>query len=230
MTLQPAALTPYQIPIQTRLARAIMRPTFRCIFYLLGRIHIYGKQNVPREGGYLIAINHVSLFDPPFAMAFWPTCPEAVGAIEIWSKPGQGSLARWYGGIPVHRGEYDRQLVEKMLAALESGHPLLIAPEGGRSHAPGLRRGLPGVAYAMDQARVPVVPVGITGTTDDFFEKGIHGKRPTVEMNIGKPLTLPPIQGSGESRRASRQHNVDIIMGEIASLLPEEYRGVYGKP
>jgi 1-acyl-sn-glycerol-3-phosphate acyltransferase len=217
----------YQVPFKNRLARAFIRPVFRGLYHLLARIRITGKENIPKKGAYIIAMNHVSTYDPPFIVAFWPHCPEAIGAAEIWSRPGQGVLARLYGGIPVHRGQYDRRLIETMVAALNSGRPLVIAPEGGRSHTPGLRCGLPGVVHAMDQARVPVVPVGITGTTDDFFSRAIHGERPLLEMNIGKPIILPPIEGGGEKRRLARQGNVDLIMRQIAALLPEEYRGVY---
>jgi 1-acyl-sn-glycerol-3-phosphate acyltransferase len=114
-----------------------------------------------------------------------------------------------------------------MIAALNSGRPLVIAPEGGRSHTPGLRCGLPGIVHAMDQAHVPVISVGVVGTTDDFFSRAIHGERPLLVMNIGNPIILPPIEGSGEKRRLARQRNVELIMRQIAFLLPEEYRGVY---
>jgi 1-acyl-sn-glycerol-3-phosphate acyltransferase len=217
----------YRVPFKNRFARALLRPTFRGLFHILARIHITGKENIPQKGPYIIAMNHVSTYDPPLVVAFWPHTPEVVGAVEIWSRPGQGVLARLYGGIPVHRGQYDRKLMETMIAALNSGRPLVIAPEGGRSHTPGLRCGLPGIVHAMDQAHVPVISVGVVGTTDDFFSRAIHGERPLLVMNIGNPIILPPIEGSGEKRRLARQRNVELIMRQIAFLLPEEYRGVY---
>ena len=221
----------YHVPWQNRLARAILRPSFRTLFHLLARVKIVGRENVPATGAYLIAINHVSIFDPPFIIAFWPVCPEALGAIEIWSKPGQAPLARFYGGIPVHRNQYDRQVINQMLAVLNSGRPLVIAPEGERSHVPGLLPGQPGIAYAVDRANVPVVPVGIVGTTEDFFQQAkgriARPDRPLLEIRIGKPQMLPPINGSGAERRAARQYNVDRVMCMIAELLPEDYRGVY---
>lgn len=219
----------YRVPIYTRLLRSLMRPLFRGVFHFLSRVTITGRENVPRTGPYLIAINHVSLYEAPFMLAFWPTAPEAVGAVDIWSRRGQSTLARLYGGIPVHRGQIDRRLVETMLAALRSGRPLLIAPEGGRSHTPGLRRALPGVAYVIDQAGVPVVPVGLVGTTDDFLTSALRGNRPQLEMRIGKPVCLPPVVGKGEERRFQRQQNSDLIMRHIAALLPSEYQGVYGE-
>lgn len=221
--------TPYRVPLHIRFSRAVLRPIFRGLFHILSRVRIVGLEHVPREGSYLIAINHVSLFEPPFILAFWPRIPEAAGAVDIWERPGQNWLARLYGGIPVHRGEYDRQLITKLLDVLASGKSLLLAPEGGRSHEKGMRRALPGVAYLADQAHVPIIPVGIVGTADDFLERALHGKRPTIEMRIGRPFTLPPIQGRGEERRLARQENADLIMMHIAELLPPEYHGVYAR-
>jgi 1-acyl-sn-glycerol-3-phosphate acyltransferase len=196
---------------------------------LLSRVHITGKENVPESGAYLITINHVSLFEPPFALAFWPKAAEGAGAVDIWGRTGQSLLVRLYGGIPVHRGEYDRELIDTMLGVLKSGRPLLIAPEGGRTHTTAMRRALPGTAYLADLAGVPVVPVGIVGTSDDFLERALHGHRPEIEMRIGPPFILPPIAGRGEERRSARQRNADLIMRKIAALLPPEYHGVYAE-
>jgi 1-acyl-sn-glycerol-3-phosphate acyltransferase len=217
----------YTLASSTRFNRLWLRLFFRGLFHILGKVRVTGKENVPANGPYIVAINHISLFDPPFVVAFWPTALEAVGAVEIWEKPGQGALARWYGGIQVHRGEYDRQLIETILAALHSGYSLLIAPEGGRSHKPGMQRGKAGLAYIVDKTGVPVIPVGIFGSTDDFLDQALHAKHPPLEMRIGKPIYLPPLTGKGPERHASLQRNVDQIMIAIASLLPPDYRGVY---
>lgn len=221
--MQPA----YRVPLRIRLSRTIMRPIFRGLFHVLSRVKVSGKENVPASGPYLIAINHVSLFEPPFILAFWPMAPEAVGAVDIWKRRGQASLVRLYGGIQVHRGEFDRRLLDTMQAVFKTGKPLLIAPEGGRSHTPGMRRALPGAAYAVSKAGVPVVPVGISGATDDFLKNGLHGKRPSIEMRIGAPFHLPQVNERGDTRRLALQNNADLIMYRIAELLPEEYRGVY---
>ena len=219
----------YHVPLHTRLVRAVFRPVFRALFHLLSDVKIVGKENVPKNGAYLIAVNHVSLFEPPFAMSFWPIAVEGAGAVDIWDRTGQSLLVRWYGGIPVHRGEYDRKLIDTLRSVLESGRPLLIAPEGGRTHTPAMRRALPGAAYVADLADVPVVPVGIIGTADDYLDRALHGDRPKIEMRIGKPFVLPPIAGKGEQRRLARQKNADLIMYKIAELLPPEYHGVYSQ-
>ena len=217
----------YQVSRRVRLFRWLARPAFRGLYHILGPVKITGVENVPRQGAYLIVTNHISLYDPPFVVAFWPVAPEGIGAVDIWQRTGQSTLVRYYGGIPVHRGEYDRQMIEKLIAVLDSGRPLLISPEGGRSHTPGMRRASPGVAYLVEKAGVPVVPVGVVGTTDDYLERALHGKRPLLEMHIGVPFRLEGAQASGLVRRVVRQRNADRIMLHIAALLPPDYRGVY---
>ncbi|HLD94579.1 MAG TPA: (d)CMP kinase [Anaerolineales bacterium] len=217
----------YQNPLGVRLFRATFAPLFRLVFLILSRVRIEGKGNIPKSGPYIIAYNHISLFEPPLLLAFWPTFPEAVAGADVLDRPGQRILVRGYGVIPIHRGEYDRQVIQEMMRVLAAGRPLMIAPEGGRSHKPGLRRGFAGVAYIMDRARVPVLPVGISGTSDDFAKRALRGKRPELQIRIGKPFILPLIEGSGEQRRAGRQANADLVMRHIAAQLPEEYWGLY---
>jgi 1-acyl-sn-glycerol-3-phosphate acyltransferase len=211
------------------LARPLIRGLLRLLFLVLAPVRITGKKNVPLRTAYIVAINHVSLFEAPFVGVFWPEQIEALGASDVWQRPGQNILARMWGGIPVHRGEYDRAAMEGVISALRSGYALLIAPEGGRSHVPGMRTAYPGIAYIAEQTGVPVIPVGIVGTTDDFFKKASRGKRPLLEMRIGKPFVLPPVEGKGEARRLARQSNADLVMRHIAGLVPEEYRGVYAE-
>lgn len=218
---------PFKTPLQNRLARLILRPVFRGIFHILSRVTITGLENIPPTGPYLIACNHLSLFEPPFLLSFWPVAPEGVAAVEIWGRIGQSTLVQLYGALQVHRGEYDRKIIDQVMSALDAGRPVAIFPEGGRTHKPGLRQALPGAAFILDKARVPVVPVGIVGSTDDFLYRALHAQRPALEMHIGQPLQMPPLSGKGEDRRIERQKHVDLVMEHIARLLPVEYRGIY---
>jgi 1-acyl-sn-glycerol-3-phosphate acyltransferase len=172
-------------------------------------------------------MNHVSIFDPPLIGAFWPEQLEIIGAADVFDKPGQGLVLKAYGVIPVHRGDYDRALLVKIIHILKSGLPLLIAPEGGRSHVPAMRHALPGVGYIIEQTGVLVVPAALVGTTEDFWQRARRGQRPLLEMRIGKPVQLPEIKVKGSERHQARQQNADLVMRHLAGLLPEEYRGVY---
>ena len=219
----------YHVSLRFKIARPIIKALFRGVFHVLARVKITGKENIPYSNPYVVAINHVSIFDPPLAGAFWPEQLEIIGASDVFAKPGQGQVLKIYGVIPVHRGDYDRSLFTKIISIIKAGHPLLIAPEGGRSHVPAMRRAMPGIAYIIEQTRVPVLPVGLVGTTEDFWQRAKRGKKPPLEMRIGKPITLPPITAIGSEKHAARQRNADLIMSYLAGLLPEEYRGVYAE-
>lgn len=217
----------YRVPLRFRLSRPVLRAVFRGIFHVLGRVTISGRENVPHGGPYVVAINHVSIFDPPLAAAFWPGQLEIIGASDVFEKPGQGQLLRAYGVIPVHRGEYDRALFTRIISVIQAGHPLLIAPEGGRSHVPAMRRARPGIAYIIEQTNVPVVPAALVGTTEDFWQRARRSEKPPLEIRIGKPVTLPRITARGTEKHEARQANADLVMRHLAGLLPEEYRGAY---
>jgi len=219
--------TGYQVSLRFKIIRPLLKIIFRGIFRGLARVKLTGQGNIPRGRPYIAAMNHVSIFDPPFVATFWPEDLEIIGAIDVFGKPGQGQLLRLYGVIPVHRGDYDRSLFTRLISILKSGHPLLIAPEGARSHDTAMRRAKPGIAYLAEKTRVPVLPIGIVGTTEDFWQRARRGERPLLEMHIGKPLTLPPITSQGTEKHTARQRNADLVMSHLAGLLPEEYRGVY---
>lgn len=219
----------YRVPFHSQILRPFMRPFFRMLFLVLGRVQVTGEENVPRRQAYIVAMNHISIFDPPLVVAFWPEALEVVGASDVFEKKGQGLLLKMYGVIPVHRGDYDRVLLDKVLSVLRMGRPLMIAPEGGRSHVPAMRHAKPGIGYIIEHSGVPVVPVGLVGTTDDFWQRSRRGEKPLLEMRIGKRIQFPPVAAKGGERRAVRQKYADLVMSHIAGLLPPEYRGVYAE-
>ncbi len=218
----------YQIALHQRLFRPVLSPLFRFLFRIFGQVTIHGSSNVPAKGPYLVVFNHVSIYDPPLMISFWPTKLEILGATEIWQRPGQSVLARLWGAIPVRRGELDRVAMLRMVSALKDGRPLLVSPEGTRSHTPGMQQAKSGVIYLIEKTGVEIVPVGVVGTTDDFVKRAFTGKHPKLEMNIGPPFRLPEaLNIPGEAPRDTRQRKVDYLMTKIAEQLPETYRGWY---
>jgi 1-acyl-sn-glycerol-3-phosphate acyltransferase len=197
------------------------------LYRAFARVSITGLENVPTSGAYIIAFNHISIFEPPFILTLWPVAPEALGAVEVWREPDKKFLACLYGGIPIDRDQVSREPLLKAVSALRSGFPLMMAPEGRLSWQPGLRRAKWGIAYLAEKSGAVVVPVGIVGSTGDFLKQVLAFKRPILEMRIGKGIVLPPLETITANRRAALLHNSDLVMKAIAALLPPEYRGEY---
>ena len=217
----------YPQPTSLKIRRFFVKRIISGLIRLLFRVEIIGKENIPGDGAYLVSHNHVSIIDPAWVGSWWPTNLEVVGAAELWKRTGQSWVVRSYGTLPVHRGSPERELLRTMTNVLKAGSPLLIAPEGTRSHVAGMVQAQPGIGYLIDQAGAPVLPIGIVGSTDADLKSALKLKRPRMTMRIGKPFTLPPIEGSGAERREARKHNTEIVMLKICELLPEEYWGVY---
>jgi 1-acyl-sn-glycerol-3-phosphate acyltransferase len=217
-------------PWHLRFRRSALRFVFRQIFRAAYRVRMIGKEHIPAAGAYLIAHNHVSIVDPAVIISFWPISVQAIGAAELWHRPGQNWIVQLYGTLPVNRGEMDRQFIEGAVDVLRSGLPLLIAPEGTRSHVPGMKRANPGIAYLVDRAQTPVLPVGVIGNTDENLKLAAKGKRPSLEIRIGPLFHLPPLDGQGTARREARQRNSDLVLARVAALLPEVYQGFYAQP
>jgi 1-acyl-sn-glycerol-3-phosphate acyltransferase len=217
----------YHVPWYNRFARSLILPIFRLLFQTLGKVEAEGYENIPLGKPYVLVFNHVSLYDAPLVVSHWPENLEVLGAVDVWSRPGVDILAKAYGGIPIHRGEVDRTAMNQMLNVLENGIPLMVAPEGGRSHKPGLRIGKPGIAFVNEKMSIPFVPVGVEGTTDDYLSNLIHFRHPHARINIGQAFFIPVEIGADLPRSQRYQAQVDYVMRKIGDLLPAEYRGVY---
>jgi len=203
----------------------LIRIIIRALFNTLTRVRIHGIENVPQIGGCLLAVNHLSLLEPP--LVFGLLKRDKITAL-VAKKYRQKLFFRWLiravDGIWINRDETDFQALREALAFLKDGGALGIAPEGTRSQTGALIKAKTGVAYLADKAGVPVVPVAVSGT-ETAFAKLKRLKRPPIEIKFGKPFNLPPVKH--RTRTADLQRNTDEIMCRIAALLPPVYRGVY---
>ena len=120
----------------------------------------------------------------------------------------------------------DLKALRKMIALMEEGKCLVIAPEGTRSRVGSLNEGKPGVAYLAARSGFPIVPVAITGTADPVILGNVKRLRKSnITLTGGKPFIIPPLPKT--NRDEALKNYTDEIMCQIAALLPERYRGVY---
>jgi 1-acyl-sn-glycerol-3-phosphate acyltransferase len=214
------------LPWYSRLFRKVARPFFRFLFRLLTRVEISGTINIPSVGAYLVAPNHISIFEPPLLGAFWPSELEIAAAVEILERPIQSEIMRLYGTVHVHRGQLDRSLITALLERLANGRPVLIFPEGMRTKSPGLKAGNTGAAYLAAKANVSLIPVGITGTYRLW--EGIRKlQRPEIKIRIGPALEFPRFDLRSPERKRTLKVRTNEIMRAIARLLPPDHQGDY---
>jgi 1-acyl-sn-glycerol-3-phosphate acyltransferase len=136
---------------------------------VLFRHRATGVENVPRTGGFVLAANHWSNFDPwPLAMAFFPRrFFRFMAKSELFWFPLRLVIVAG-GGFRVRRGEGDEEAIATAVSLARDGHAVVMFPEGTR-RAKGMRkryeaRWRTGAARIALEAGVPLVPAGISGT------------------------------------------------------------------
>jgi 1-acyl-sn-glycerol-3-phosphate acyltransferase len=194
-----------------RVVAVLSRP----VLYGLFRLRVQGRENVPENGGYVLACNHLSNFDPwPLGMPLWP---------QHWLRFMAKSELYWWpakyvldaaGAFPVHRQRADVEAFSTAVRLAREGNVVVMFPEGTRrskglvkKHQAGAKSGA--ARIAMD-AGVPLVPAAVAGT-DRLLALG------PLRIAYGAPIEMDDLLATGDARRAS-QEATERLMTSIAEL------------
>jgi 1-acyl-sn-glycerol-3-phosphate acyltransferase len=167
----------------------------------LGARTVSGREHIPKTGGFIVASNHASLFDPPVIAVASPRQLSYIAKMELFANPIFSAVIRALGAFPVRRGAGDREALAASLAFLRKGHGLVLFPEGTRTLTGELGRLKPGAAMLAVKARVPIVPVWIEGTFQAWPKNGRIRLCP-VSVRIGEPIATADLPDRAESFRA----------------------------
>lgn len=208
-----------------RTKRKTLQHLVRFLIKTLTDTDFVNIENIPLSGGVIIAINHLHYLDTPVIFVN----PHRTDITALVTTKYQDNLfMKWFiesaEGIWINRDIADFTAIRKASKALANGIALGIAPEGTRSKTAQLQKGKPGTIMLAAKSRVPIVPVGITGT-EDALKKIFRFRRPHITIRFGEAFTIPEFK-QGE-RSADLKYWTDELMRRIAALLPEKYRGVY---
>ena len=139
------------------------------VLKLLFRHRAVGVENVPASGGFVLAANHWSNFDPwPLGIPLFPRrYLRFMAKSELFWFP-LNLIIDAGGGFKVRRGERDEEAIETAIALAREGNGVVMFPEGTRRRK-GMRkryeaRWHTGAARIAIKAGVPLVPAGISGT------------------------------------------------------------------
>lgn len=187
-----------------------------------------GLDRIPREGGIILAANHVSVADP-FAIALFVDQagrrPRFMAKASLFRIPVAGALLRGLGQIPVHRYTADAKLSLSAAAdAVRSGEIVVIYPEGTTTHDSDYwpMQARTGVARLAIETGAPVVPVGQWGSQEFLGRRGRFRPFPrkTLHVRAGAPVPLHAWSGAKMDAQTLRECT-DAIMTEITTLVAQ---------
>lgn len=197
----------------------IVRAVLDFIFFVIFRLHVEGRENVPQTGAIIVAPNHKSDWDPPLiGVAFNTRIIHYMAKEELFKNPFLGWLIRQFGTFPVKRGTVDRTAIRQALRELKAGNPLGIFPEGTRIRREGLGRFHSGMASLALMTGTPVVPVAVIGS------RWMPHKKGPLAVLIGKSVEVKKQRPTDEKVAELN----DVVKGKIQDLMDEYMKRVHG--
>ncbi|MGY5765646.1 lysophospholipid acyltransferase family protein [Brachybacterium sp. DNPG3] len=184
---------------------------------------VTGRENIPREGGFILASNHLANVDSFLIPVLVDRPVHFISKDDFWKKGGvAGKVSKWFfeqvGAVPL-----DREALSSGKGALQAGLEVLrrgdgfgIYPEGTRSKDGLLHPGKQGAAWLALESGCPVIPVGLKGT-QHLMDPASFPHRGLMTMRIGRPVDFDVIDPS-LSKGRRRREMTSLIMDEIQKL------------
>ena len=196
---------------------ALLRLLAMPFAHLAARLEVVGKENIPRDGPFILVANHQSILDPILVQI---VCPRPLHTLTK-STQFRGSVWGWLmprvNAIPTRRYRIDPQVVRVVLRRLSQGEAVGVYPEGERSWDARLQPFRRGTIRLLLKAGVPVIPCWVAGSYDVWprWSKTIRRRR--VRVEFGQPLQWPALDRRVE-RDAMLPEAVEALRSTLESL------------
>jgi len=214
VTIWLLAVTPLSLARRRNAGRAVARVVCRA----LGLSVVIEGELPMDDHPSVIAANHSSFIDGLMLYVFLNQPVTFVSSTDMEHQFLLGRIMRGFGCVFVERGRAERSAtsVEKLVNSIQSGHHVLIFPEGSISTRAGLRGFHLGAFEAATSSNCPVIPIGIRGSREVLRPGSFRPHPGAVRIVIGNEV-VPTGREFGD-----RVLLRDQVRGAIALLSGEE--------
>ncbi len=185
------------------------------LFCLRYKVTYIGRDNIPQDGGFIIACNHQSGVDPIILGRGVKRTIHFMAKEELFENEALGIFIKHMNAFPVRRGQGDTTAVEFAEDIVRNGYVLGIFPEGTRSKDFKPARGKSGTALIAKMTGADVLPASIY--TSDRYKKGTR-----LTVRFGKLIKNEEFCFTEEPHSTKELKDATKrIMGDITSLWEE---------
>ena len=208
----------------------VVRPLLRS----MTRTAWSGTENLPREGGYIVAANHMTNLDPlTFAHFLYDNgiAPKILAKAPLFKVPVLAGILRATGQIPVYRNTSSAgESLAAAVTAISDGDVVAVFPEGTLTRDPDLwpMVGKTGIARLALITKAPVVPVAQWGPQNVLHRYGKLLRpfpRKLVTVVAGPPVELDDLYDRPQDTatlREATERVMDAITALLATIRDEE--------
>lgn len=170
------------------------------IVWLLYRVKVYGKENIPRDGAVLVLSNHQSLFDPMLCQG-WLRRPFYYVPRESLFSGFWGVVIDSFYTIPINQEQVSIKSMRSIIDVLKRGNIVCLYPEGSRTFDGRIDEIKPGFSLLVRRSGATIVPMVIDGIFDRWPRTQKYPK-PGGRVGIiyGEPISAEHIEQIGEER------------------------------
>jgi 1-acyl-sn-glycerol-3-phosphate acyltransferase len=183
----------------------------KALFGYSARIYVVGCENMKRAGGFLLASNHISHFDPFIISSVARRKIDWMAMAEFFPIPIAGLFLRAVDAFPAARDRADRKTIRTAIERLKNRRIVGVFPEGGiRDGAHSLLEGAPlraGASTLAHMADVPIVPCVILGSDRLYAKRNwLPLRRTPVWIAFGEPIShFPELEKSAARERIEQE-------------------------
>ncbi len=199
---------------------------FRAMYATYFRWRVFGAENVPLQGGVILASNHASFLDPPLVGCGLKRDINYLGRESLFRFPGIGALLRSWNAVPVDRDGGGAKGLKIILDRLLNGAGIILFPEGTRTKDGNLQPARSGIGLTVIKSQAPVVPVRVFGTFEAYGRNHKFPRPHRVVVKYGKPMNFDTLRAEAKSCDKTRLKEIYLqvaneIMAAIAKLEPK---------
>ncbi len=197
--------------------KTLLLPAYK----LLYRYKVIGSENMPKDGGVILACNHLSFSDPVLLGLAQKRRLYFMAKSELFKNKFAAFIIRSLGAFPVERGAGDGKAIKTGEEIIRDGNVMTIFLEGGRTKTGELMRPRSGCALVAQQTMVPVVPacITVTGNPKHLFAKRV--------IHFAPPLSPEAMGLTAEGGRREIKNATATIMDEIRRMREEDRNDRY---
>jgi 1-acyl-sn-glycerol-3-phosphate acyltransferase len=213
--------------VTDRTYRLVVRAAL-VVFAVLGlRVEVRGADHLPRQGGAVLASNHVGFLDFLFVGLVGRERGRFVRFLAkhgVFTPPVVGRAMRAMGHVAVDRAN-GAVALRHAVARVSAGEVVGIFPEATISRSWELRPFRPGAAAVAAWCQVPLVPVAVWGSQRIHTVDGRFSLRrgTAVTIIVGEPLQPAP-DADPYAVTEQLRARVDGLLAEAIDAHPDRPR------